>query len=148
MSWTLFVGRTVMRLTQPPVLGLGSTYLLHSIIPAIIPNMSLSNSFSASNRFNSAFSCSKVLSRATSSGHIAPYWLRNRLYIRCHISRCRITRAGRMFSADNRSASRSLQTIYSCVCLVRFISILPTPFSRGYSTHKRWTYFRGQDTED
>ena len=36
-----------------------------------ILNMSLSSSFSASRRFNRAFSCSKVLSRATSSGHIA-----------------------------------------------------------------------------
>lgn len=56
--------------TQPPVFGLGSPFSLHSINPAIILNMSLSNSFSASNRFNSTLSCSKVLSRATSSGHI------------------------------------------------------------------------------
>ena len=46
-------------------------------------------------------------------------------------------------SAINRSASRSLRTICSGVCLIRFISILPTPFLRGYSSHRRWTYFRG-----
>lgn len=35
-------------------------------------------------------------------------------------------------AANNRSASRSLRTICSGVCLVRFISILPTPFLRSY----------------
>ena len=41
-------------------------------------SMSLSSSFSARRHFNRAFSCFKVLSRATSSGRISPYWLRHR----------------------------------------------------------------------
>jgi hypothetical protein len=50
----------------------------HHFPLATILNMSLSSSFSASRRFNLAFSFYNVLSRATSTGRIAPYWLRHR----------------------------------------------------------------------
>ena len=51
--------------------------------------------------------------------------------------------ASGILSANNRSASRSLRTICLGVCLVCFISILPTPFLRDYLTNRRWTYFKG-----
>src|ERR1700732_5433973 len=92
----------------------------HQFFSATYFSIRLSSVSSATNSLSRLFSSSSSLSRLASSAFIPPYWFRQRRYVASLTSNACSTAAISFPALNIASASRSLRTISSGPCFLRF----------------------------
>src|SRR5207245_11114594 len=106
-------------------------------------SISMSSAWSATIRFSRRFSSFSRRSSLASSAFIPPSWLRHRPEVGSLTPSSLATSATLLPSPSIRSASRSLRTICSGVCLLPFNWGPPGPCGRWWNPHITWTSSRG-----
>src|SRR5215208_3543204 len=102
--------------------------------------MLMSTAWSATIFFRRAFSFSNSFKRFIASAFMPPYWLRQRWKVASLIPSLLATSGTEAPAASSASASRSLRTICSGVCLF-FIESPPSAHLGRLDSHSNWLSF-------
>src|SRR5215211_7624279 len=108
--------------------------------------MLMSTAWSATIFFRRAFSDSNSFKRFIASAFMPPYWLRQRWKVASLIPSLLATSGTEAPAASSASASRSLRTICSGVCLF-FIESPPFAHLGRLDSHSNWLSFWGAGHE-